>query len=80
MSFISYSSIPEGVAIPYVNRLFASFLLRRFGFFPCEVHVRFMVDKVVLGQVISRALRFYPVKYNSTKSPCLLSFHPGDRQ
>jgi hypothetical protein len=33
---------------------------RRFGFDPGSVHVGFVVDKVALGQVFLRALRFSP--------------------
>ena len=33
--------------------------LRRFD--PVSVHVGFVVDKVALGQVFPRVLRFYPV-------------------
>jgi len=39
MIFINYSSFPEIVAVPQVNRLFASFLLRRLEFDPYEVRV-----------------------------------------
>jgi hypothetical protein len=46
MIFINYSSIPAIVAVAQVNRLFATFLLRRLEFDPYEVHVGFMVDKV----------------------------------
>jgi hypothetical protein len=31
------------------------------GFDPVSVHVRFVVDKVALGQVFLRVLRFSPV-------------------
>jgi len=47
MIFINYRSIPAIVAVPRVNRLFASFLLRRLEFVPYEVHVVLMVDKVI---------------------------------
>jgi hypothetical protein len=39
------------------------FLPRRSGFDPESVHVGFMVDKVALGQVFPRVLRFSPVNY-----------------
>jgi len=47
MIFINYSSIPEIGAVLQVNRLLASFLLRRLEFDPYEVRVGFMVDKVM---------------------------------
>jgi hypothetical protein len=33
------------------------------GFDPRSVHVRFVVDKVALGQVFPRVLRFSPVRF-----------------
>jgi hypothetical protein len=36
---------------------------RRPGFDPGLVHVGFVVDKVALGQVFPRVLRFYPVSF-----------------
>jgi hypothetical protein len=36
---------------------------RRPGFDPGSVHVGFVVDKVALGQVIPRVLRFSPVNF-----------------
>jgi hypothetical protein len=33
------------------------------GFDPGSAHVRFVVDKVALGQVFPRALRFSPVNF-----------------
>ena len=36
---------------------------RRPGFDPGSVHVGFMVDKVALGQVLPRVLRFSPVNF-----------------
>jgi hypothetical protein len=71
MIFINYSSIPAILAVPQVNLLFASFLLRRLEFDPYEVRVGFMVDKVIP--------RFSPehCKYHSTKPPYSFSFFPG---
>jgi hypothetical protein len=38
---------------------------RRPGFDPGSVHVGFVVDKVALGQVVPRVLRFSPVSFIS---------------
>jgi len=43
------------------RRFVAGLSMRRFGFGPRSVHVRFVVDMVVLGQVFLRVLRYSPV-------------------
>jgi hypothetical protein len=45
----------------WLRRLVACLLPRRPGFDPGSVHVGFVVDKVALGQVFPRVLRFSPV-------------------
>jgi hypothetical protein len=50
---------------------------RRPGFLPRPVHVRFMVDRVVVEEVFLRALLFYPasiiiVLFHTHLSICLL--------
>jgi hypothetical protein len=44
----------------YINPLLPP---RRPGFDPGSVHVGFVMDKVALGQVFSRILRFSPVNF-----------------
>ena len=39
---------------------------QKLGFDPGSVHVRFVMDKVALGQVFPRALRFSPVSFIPT--------------
>jgi hypothetical protein len=51
------------VAVPWLRRLVAGFSPRRSGFDPGSVHVEFVVDKVALGQVFLRVLRFSPVNF-----------------
>jgi hypothetical protein len=51
----------EAVVVPWLRRLVAGLSPRRPGFDPSPVHVGFMVDKVALGQVSPRVLRFSPV-------------------
>jgi hypothetical protein len=53
------------------KRLFAGLSPRRPGFVPGSRHVGFMVDKVALGQVFLRVLRFYPANI----IPPLLHIH-----
>jgi hypothetical protein len=48
-------------AMPWLRRLLVGLPLRRTGFHPGSVHVGFVVDKVVLGRVFLRVLRFSPV-------------------
>jgi hypothetical protein len=48
-------------AVPWLRELVAGLPPRRPGFASGSVHVRFMVDKVALGQVFLRVLRFSPV-------------------
>jgi len=43
------------------RRFVAGLSRLRFGFDPRSVHVRFVVDKVALGQVFLRVLRYSPV-------------------
>jgi hypothetical protein len=50
-------------AVPWLRRLAGCLLLRRPGFDPGSVLVRFVVYKVTLGQVFLRALRFSPVNF-----------------
>jgi hypothetical protein len=66
-------SIPTGL-----GRSIAGFSLRKPGFTPGSVRVGFVVDKVVLGQVSIRVLRFCTV---SIIPPCLstLVYHLGGR-
>jgi hypothetical protein len=51
------------VAVPWLRRLVADLSPRRPGFDPGSVHVGFMVDKLALGQVHPRVLRFFPVNF-----------------
>jgi hypothetical protein len=55
----------EGIlmAVPWLRRLAAGLPPRRPGFNPGSVHVGFVVDKVALGQVFPRVLRFSPVSF-----------------
>jgi hypothetical protein len=48
-------------AVPWLRRLVAGLPPPRPGFDPGSVHVGFVVDKVALGQVFPRVLRFSPV-------------------
>jgi hypothetical protein len=50
-------------AVPWLRRLVAGLSARRAGFDPGSVHVGFVVDKVALGQVFPRVLRFFPVSF-----------------
>jgi hypothetical protein len=52
-----------GKAVPWLRRLVAGLLPRRPGFDPGSVHVRFVVEKVALGQVFPRVLRFSAVNF-----------------
>jgi hypothetical protein len=44
-------------AVPWLRRLVAGLSLRRPGFHSSSANVRFMVDRVALGQVFLRVLR-----------------------
>jgi hypothetical protein len=54
-----------------VKRLVAGLSLRRPGFAPGSIHVGFVVDRVAMGQVFLRVLRFSPVN----NIPPLLHIH-----
>jgi hypothetical protein len=53
----------EAGTVLWLRRLVAGLSPRRLGFDPGSVHVGFVVDKVVLGQVFPRVLRFSPVNF-----------------
>jgi hypothetical protein len=57
------NSNTAGWAVPWLRRLAAGLPPRRPGFDPGSVHVGFVVDKVTLGQVSPRVLRFSPVNF-----------------
>jgi hypothetical protein len=50
-------------AMPWLRRLVSGLSPRRPGLDPGSFHVGFVVDKVALGQVFLRVLRFYPVNF-----------------
>jgi hypothetical protein len=49
------------LAVPWLRSLVAGLSPRRPGFAPGSIHMGFVVDKVALGQVFIRILRFFPV-------------------
>jgi hypothetical protein len=48
-------------AVSWLRSLVTGLSPRRPGFTPGSIHVGFVVDKVALGQVFLRVLRFFPV-------------------
>jgi hypothetical protein len=50
-------------AVPWLRRLVADLSPRRPGFDPGSVHVGIVMDKVALGQVFHRVLRFSPINF-----------------
>jgi hypothetical protein len=61
-------------AVPWLRRLTAGLLPRRPGFDPGSDHVGFAVDKVALGQVFLRILRFSPVNFILGKGQKIIIF------
>jgi hypothetical protein len=55
-------------AVPLLRRLVTGLSPRRPWFDPRSVHVGFVVDKVALGQVFPRVLRFSPVNFIPRKN------------
>jgi hypothetical protein len=51
------------MAVPWLRRLVGGLPPRRPEFDPGSVHMGFVVDKMALGQVFPRVLRFYPVNF-----------------
>jgi hypothetical protein len=49
------------MAVTWLRQLVASLSPQRPRFIPGSVHVGFVVDKVALGEVFLRVLRFFPV-------------------
>jgi hypothetical protein len=62
--------------VPWLRRLAASLSPRRPGFDPGSVHVGFVVNKVALGQVFVRVLRFSPVSF----IPPVLHYYEKDKK
>jgi hypothetical protein len=56
-----YATIPASKAVSWLRPLVADLSSQRPGFAPGSIHVGFVVDKVALGQVFLRVLRFSPV-------------------
>jgi hypothetical protein len=67
----------NGVAVPWLKRLVAGPSPRRPGFAPTSVLVRFVVDKVVLGEAFLRILWFSSVNSIPPWLSILL-YHLGD--
>jgi hypothetical protein len=49
--------------VPWLRRLIVGLSPRKPRFDPGSVHVEFVVDKVALGQVFLRVLRFFPANF-----------------
>jgi hypothetical protein len=62
-------------AVPWLRSLVTGLSLRRPGFAPGSIHVGFVADKVSLGQVLLRVLRFSPANISSHCRPTCLRFH-----
>jgi hypothetical protein len=56
----------------WLRRLVAGFSPQRPGFDPGSVHVRFVVDKVALGQVFFSELSVFPCQFHSTGAPLIV--------
>jgi hypothetical protein len=61
----------QTVAVPWLRRLAAGLPTWRPGFDPGSVHVRFVVDKVALGQVFPPSSSVFPCQFLSTGAPLL---------
>jgi hypothetical protein len=64
---------------PRLKLLVAGLSSRSSRFEPGSIHVGFVVDRVALGQVFLRDLRFSPVSI-IPPSLSILVYHPGDEQ
>ena len=60
---IAQSVQAMGLAVPWLRPLVAGLSPRTPGFDPGSVHLGFVVDKVAVGQVFLRILRFSPVNF-----------------
>jgi hypothetical protein len=60
-TYLSFHPSKLSVAVPWLRSLVAGLSSRRPGFAPGSSHVRFVVDKVALGQVFLTVVRFSPV-------------------
>jgi hypothetical protein len=60
---VKVTSKPLTLAVRWLRLLAAALPPRRAGFDPWSVHVGFVVDKVVLEQVLRQVIRFSPVNF-----------------
>jgi hypothetical protein len=65
------------VAVPWLRTLVTGLSPRRPGFAPGAIHMGFVVDKVALGQIFLRVLRFSPVNI-PFHGRCPNSYHLGN--
>jgi hypothetical protein len=72
-------SMRTSMAVPRLKRLVASLSRPRSGFVPGPVHVGFVLEKVALGQVYLRVLRFPPGNI-IPPWPSILIHHLRDEQ
>jgi hypothetical protein len=57
------------LVVPWLRRLVTGLPPRRPGFDPRSIHVRFLVDKVVLGQVFSASTSVFRCQFHSIGAP-----------
>jgi hypothetical protein len=78
---LTLTRVSRGRLGEYVTRkavlrsLVTGLSLRRPGFAHGSIHVGFVADKVSLGQVLLRVLRFSPVSISSHRRPTCLRFN-----
>jgi len=67
-------SIPQNIqnSIFCIMQLASGFSFRRTGFDPREIHARFVEDKVVVGHLSARVLRFLPVSVSFQQCPIII--------
>jgi hypothetical protein len=66
------------LAVPWLRRLVAGLPLRSPGFDPGSVHVGFVLNNVVLGQVFSPSTSAFPCQIHSTGAPLLRKMKKTD--
>jgi hypothetical protein len=77
-TFFTGGNVSSNLAMPWLRSLVAGFSPRRPGFAPGSIHVGFVVDKVAVGQIFLRGLRFSLSIYMSCHRRSRNSYHLGN--
>jgi len=65
--------------MPWLTRLVDGLLSWRLGVHPTHVNMEFVVEKVIMGQVLLRILRLSPMLYTQRSATDAIHFQQSDK-